>query len=130
MADEANSDMDETNMFLSAYDGPSHGRVRGLGSMLPNKVQTATTRSGPTHTASSISGVTNNGEQTMFTRAEVAMLLADRDRRQEEEKAERETKMATHDLYFNQLFTWLKVQKPNFQVFSNSNLRSYLLLIN
>lgn len=114
MADQANSDMDENTMFLSAVGGSKHGTVRGFGSMLQNKVQPATTRAKQHHT-SSISGVLN-GEQSMFSRAEVGLLLAQSERRQDEAEAEKERKMATYDWYFSQLFSMCGVPKPTLQV--------------
>jgi len=128
MADQANSDMDESSMFLSAVGGSRHGRVRGLGSMLPNKGQPATSRARQNHTASSISGVIDNGEQATFSRAEVGMLLAQCDRRQDEEKADRERKLATYDLYFDKLFSIYGLQKPTLNV-CNSKFMGALWVI-
>ncbi|KAF3327235.1 hypothetical protein FCM35_KLT07353 [Carex littledalei] len=73
MAEEVHADMDETTMFMSAAGGASHGRVLGFGSMVDGKVQTATNRFRPKHTASSVtvSGVTTNGVQASFSRIEV-----------------------------------------------------------
>lgn len=128
MADQANSDMDETTVFLSAVGPSKHGRVRGFGSMLQNKVQPATARAKQNHTASSISGLLN-GEQSLFSRAEVGLLLAQCERRQDEVEAEKERKMATYDLYFSQLFSMCGMPKPNMQV-CELHLISALWVIN
>ena len=115
-ADQANANMDESTMFMSAVGGTSHGRVPGFGSMLDGKVQTTTNRSGPKHTASSVSGVTNNGEQTSFSREDVQSLLADSDRRQAEDWVVMKREMATYEMYINQLFTMCRAQRPTLQV--------------
>jgi hypothetical protein len=127
MADQDRSDMDESSMFLEAVGGSRHGRVQGLGSMLPNKGQPATSRARQNHTGSSVSGVIDNGEQATFSRAEVGMLLAQCERRKDEEKAERERQSATYDLYFDKLFSMYGLPKPTLQV-CNSNIFSMLRL--
>jgi hypothetical protein len=38
-ADEANADLDETILILTALGGPSHGPVKGFGSVLQQKKQ-------------------------------------------------------------------------------------------
>jgi len=115
-ADQSYADVDESNMFLTAVGGSAHGRVQGFGSMLQDKVPTATTRARQKHTASSVSGLTNNEGQRVETREELEMLLNDRDRRFDEERAAREKKMATYDLYFSKLFTMYGVQMTASQV--------------
>lgn len=128
MADQASSDMDESAMFLSAVGGPSHGRIRGLGGMLQNNDKTATTRCRAHHIASSISGVTNNGVQSMFSSAEVGTLLAERDRRQDEEKAEFHRKLSTFESQVNQLFQMVSLLRP--MEVRNSILMATLFFIN
>ena len=117
-ADEANVDMDEGTMFVSAIHESSQGRVRGFGSVLDHKVQ-PTTRARSNHT-SSISGVTNNSKQKTFTDAEVQTMLDDRDRRHAEDWADRKRDMATHEFYISQLFKMMGTQMPTVQVITNS----------
>ncbi|KAF3336794.1 hypothetical protein FCM35_KLT19380 [Carex littledalei] len=115
MAEEAHADMDETTMFMSAAGGASHGRVLGFGSMVDGKVQTATNRSRPKHTASSVtvSGVTTNGVQASFSRTEVQSLLDISNRRQAEDRAEMKRELASYQMCINQLFSMFGAQGPN-----------------
>lgn len=91
-ADSGNTDMDESTIYLTAVGGPSHGRVRGFGSMLQHKVKAATTRASSKHTASSVSGLTDNGGQIIHTREELQIMLADRDHLLDEKRALRDKK--------------------------------------
>jgi hypothetical protein len=122
MADEANADMDESTMFMEAAGGPSHGRVRGFGSMLDGKVQTATNRSRPKQSASSVtvSGVTTNGVQASFSRTEVESLLADSERRQAEDRAEMKRELASYQMYINQFLSMVGVQGHTPQVINTN----------
>lgn len=113
-ADQATSITDESTMFFSAAGGSSHGRVRGFGTMLDDKVQKAKNRNRPNQT--SVSGLTNAGDETNLSRAELQVLLADSDRRRDEERAERKRELAQYDFYISQLYTMFGSQMPTQQV--------------
>lgn len=118
MDDGVNADMDESNMFISAAGGVSHGRVLGFGTMLDGKVQTATNRCRPNYSASSVtvSALTNNSEQESFSRSQVQALLADRDRLRAEDRAEVRRELANYQVLFNQMLSMVVPQGLNVQV--------------
>ncbi|KAF3329287.1 protein IQ-DOMAIN 1-like protein [Carex littledalei] len=84
-ADQANAELDDSTLFLTALGPPTHGRAWAFGSVLEGKVQTPTTRERQNHVASSLSGVTNSVVQETFFRAEVDAIVQERDRRIAEE---------------------------------------------
>lgn len=111
-ADHANSELDDSTIFLTALGGPSHGRVLGFGSLLQQKVKTATTRERPNHIASSVSGLTNIGEQETFSRAQVLAIVQEREGRIAGELAEMRRSQAQNQLMFSQLFKMAGHQLP------------------
>ena len=115
-ADHANSELDDSTLFLTALGGPSHGRVLGFGSLLQQKVKTATTRERPNHVTSSVSGLTNIGEQENFSRAEVLAIVQEREDRIAEEIVERKRDQAQNQLMFSQLFKMVGHQLPPTEV--------------
>lgn len=130
-ADQATSGMDESTMFLTAAGGLKHGRVKGFGSMLHDKVPAATTRARSKHTASSGSVLTNNEWQGIQSREELEMRLAVRERLLDEERAVRERKMAAYDLMFSQIYSMYGAQMPTSQVIKTNllvNLGLYVWL--
>lgn len=115
-ADQANVELDDSNLFLTAIGGQRHGRVLGFGSLLEQTVQTATTRGRHSHVTSSVSGVTNSGVQETFSRAEVDAIVQERDCRIAEERAERLRDQAQNQLLFSQLFKMHGLQQPPLEV--------------
>lgn len=111
-ADHANSGLDDSTLFLTALGGPSHGRVLGFGSLLQQKVKTATTRERSSHIASSITGLTNIGEQENFSRAEVLAIVQEREGRITGELAEMKRDQAQNQLMISQLFKMVGHQLP------------------
>lgn len=125
MADEGNSSMDESIMFFSAVGGSSRGRVKGFGCMLDDKVQKEKTRNRLNHAPSTASGLTNAGEETDLSRAELQELLAESNRRQEEERIERKRELAQYDFYIKKIFTMMGSHMPTEEVI-HTNFRANL----
>ena len=73
-ADHANAELDESTLFLTALGGPKHGRVVGFGSVIA-PIKTTNNRDRENHTCS-VSGLTNGGQQEIFTRSEMNAILA------------------------------------------------------
>ncbi|XP_078169521.1 uncharacterized protein LOC144563938 [Carex rostrata] len=115
-ADHANSGLDDSTLFLTALGGPSHGRVLGFGSLLQQKVKTAATRERSSHIASSITGLTNIGEQENFSRAEVLAIVQEREGRITGELTEMKREQAQNQLMFSQLFKMVGHQLPPSEV--------------
>lgn len=103
--DEANADKDESTLFIDAVGGLNRGRLRGFGCVLDKQLSTSL-RARPPRSVSSISGVTTLGERT-FTETQWSAMLAERDRRQDEEWEERKREQANNTQLFNQLFSWI-----------------------
>lgn len=113
-ADQANAELDESTLFLTALGGPKHGRVVGFGSVIaPTK--TANNRDRQSQT-SSVSGLTNCGQQETFTRSEMNAIMEERDRHIAEERAQMKRDQAQNLLMFAQLYKTIGIQHLPSQV--------------
>lgn len=75
-------------------------------------MKTAATRERSSHIASSITGLTNIGEQENFSRAEVLAIVQEREGRITGELAEMKREQAQNQLMFSQLFKMVGHQLP------------------
>lgn len=108
-ADQANAELDESTLFLTAIGGPKHGRVVGFGSVIA-PIKTANNRDRQNHT-SSVSGLTNCGAQEIFTRSEMNAMMEERDRQIAEERAQMKRDQAQNLLMFAQLYKTIGIQQ-------------------
>ncbi|KAF3328947.1 Plant transposase (Ptta/En/Spm family) [Carex littledalei] len=108
-ADQANAELDESALFLTALGGPKHGRVIGFGSVIA-PIKTANNRDRQNNT-SSVSGLTNCGQQEIFTRSEMNAMMEDRDRHIAEERAQMKRDQAQNLLMFAQLYKTIGIQQ-------------------
>lgn len=118
-ANNVNPHMDEADLFMSAVGGRNHGRVRGFGCVLDPRLP-KTFRGRATPTTSDISGVTNIGNNRVFTDDVLVGMLKERDMRLAEERQERKIEGARYNMLLNKLFTLVGQQNPNVQVSKNN----------
>lgn len=115
-ADQANSELDDSTLFMTAIGGPSHGRFLGFGSLLQKNVQIATTRERQNPATSCVSRLTEIGVQETFSRAEVQAIVQEHDRRIEVEHAERIRDQAQNELMFSHILKMVGPPPPPTQV--------------
>lgn len=119
MADESNTNKDESALFINAVGGLNRGRVRGFGCVLDSHLPTSV-RSRPPRNPSSISGITTLGERR-FTESQWRAMMEERDRQLDEEREERKREQANNNRLFSQLFSLMAGNQTNLPVVCKPN---------